>query len=79
MGNPSNGPVFRAQPDESRIRAYQAEAQVQLKTSTQQENPEWPTHEPPNGQKCETHGSEFYTKIFWELKRRDDDGGENVC
>ena len=23
-----------------------------------------------NGQKCETHGSEFYTEIFWELKRR---------
>ena len=53
-----------------RIRAYQADAQLQLKTSTLQENPEWPTHEPPNGQKCETHGSEFYTKIFWELKRR---------
>ena len=39
-------PVFWAQPGESRIRAYQAATELQLKTSRQQENPEWPTHEP---------------------------------
>lgn len=68
MGKPGSRPVFQAQPDENRVRAYQAAAELQLKTSTQQQNPEWSAHEPPNSQKYETHGSEFYAKIFWELK-----------